>query len=478
MTVPVDERLTDEIQAILDGWRIKALNTMLLAMCIVALPAVITPLVIAVRTGAWGVWAAIYIVGYLLVVLLALFRTWDFRVRGWLFLLMGYAVAMASFFRAGLPASGRIYLIFLPMVALILLDLRSSYVALGISLTLYAALIGLVHQGVLAETVFLQENPLDTAFWIDAGAALVMFLLAQMILTDRFYRFQLQTLTAERSAQAQLQEYSRSLEEKVAQRTVELSEANAKLQRRAHELEISNAELDAFAHTVAHDLKNPLSVVIGTSSMLEARQEKMSPEVRAERLRAITKMGYKMTNIVEALLLLASVRKRRLEEASRAPLAMAEIVAEALARLEDQIAETGATIEIERPAAWPQVLGYAPWIEEVWVNYVSNALKYGGRPAEGAPPRVEIGCDVATTPEERHRFWVRDNGPGLEIAAQEKLFIEFQRLEQVRIEGHGLGLSIVRRIVEKLDGEVGLESTPGAGSRFWFTLPAAQAPRA
>ncbi len=469
MTVPVDEHLTDEIQAILDGWRIKALNTMLLAMSIVALPAVITPLVIAVRTGAWGIWSGIYIFGYLLVVLLAVLRKWNFRVRGWLFLLMGYAVAMASFFRAGLPASGRIYLVFLPLIALILLDLRSSYIALGMSLALYAALIGLVHQGVLAETVFLQENPLDTAFWIDAGAALVMFLLAQMVLTDRFYRFQLKTLAAERSAQAQLQEYSRSLEEKVAQRTVELSEANAQLQRRAHELEISNAELDAFAHTVAHDLKNPLSVVIGTSSMLEARQEKMSSEVRAERLRAITKMGYKMTNIVEALLLLASVRKRKMEEVPRAPLAMEEIVAEALVRLEDQIAATGATIE--RPAAWPQALGYAPWVEEVWVNYLSNALKYGGRPAEGVPPRVEIGCDVATTPDGRHRFWVRDNGPGLEDAAQEKLFIEFQRLEQVRIEGYGLGLSIVRRIVEKLDGEVGLESTPGTGSRFWFTLP-------
>ena len=72
------------------------------------------------------------------------------------------------------------------------------------------------------------------------------------------------------------------------------------------------------------------------------------------------------------------------------------------------------------------------------------------------------------------RFWVRDNGPGLTPEAQARLFAEFTRLGQVRVQGHGLGLSIVRRIVEKLGGEVGVESAPGEGSRFYFTLPAAK----
>ncbi len=72
------------------------------------------------------------------------------------------------------------------------------------------------------------------------------------------------------------------------------------------------------------------------------------------------------------------------------------------------------------------------------------------------------------------RFWVADTGPGLTAEAQGQLFVEFTRLEQARAEGHGLGLSIVRRIVSKLGGEVGVESTVGEGSRFWFTLPAAE----
>jgi signal transduction histidine kinase len=73
---------------------------------------------------------------------------------------------------------------------------------------------------------------------------------------------------------------------------------------------------------------------------------------------------------------------------------------------------------------------------------------------------------------------VRDQGPGLDADAQRRMFLPFTRVSSVRASGHGLGLSIVRRIVEKLGGEVGVESTPGAGSCFWFELPAPPAPGA
>jgi two-component system sensor histidine kinase/response regulator len=121
-------------------------------------------------------------------------------------------------------------------------------------------------------------------------------------------------------------------------------------------------------------------------------------------------------------------------------------------------------------------VGHGPWIEEVWANYISNALKYGG-----SPPRIELGADPpppsppsgGTEGEARMvRFWVRDNGPGLTPEEQARLFTPFTRLEQVRAKGHGLGLSIVRRIVEKLGGQVGVESEVGQSSTFSFTLPA------
>jgi two-component system sensor histidine kinase/response regulator len=151
-------------------------------------------------------------------------------------------------------------------------------------------------------------------------------------------------------------------------------------------------------------------------------------------------------------------------------------VVEAQERLGDVIAQRQAQIIL--PERWPGASGYGPWVEEVWVNYLSNAIKYGGE-----PPRVELGFDESahectsadslprTFAGSHVRFWVRDNGPGLTPEEQGRLFRSFERLDQVRAKGHGLGLSIVRRIVEKLGGEVGVESEPGQGSVFWFALP-------
>jgi signal transduction histidine kinase len=112
-------------------------------------------------------------------------------------------------------------------------------------------------------------------------------------------------------------------------------------------------------------------------------------------------------------------------------------------------------------------MGYTTWVEEVWVNYLSNAMKYGGR-----PPQIDIGA----TPLDNGmiRFWVKDNGDGIPPEKLPELFTRFKRLNTLRATGHGLGLSIVKGIVEKLGGEVGVESenVPGKGSVFSFTLPA------
>jgi signal transduction histidine kinase len=168
-----------------------------------------------------------------------------------------------------------------------------------------------------------------------------------------------------------------------------------------------------------------------------------------------------MNTIIYELLLLSSVRKGELEII---PLNMAAIVREARGRLNYMIEEHKA--EISDPRDWPVAVGYTPWVEEVWVNYISNALKYGGK-----PPQLELGA----TPQDDGmiRFWIKDNGPGLTPEQQEMLFIPFSRLNQADIEGHGLGLSIVQRIIEKLGGSVGVESSVGQGSTFYFNLPSA-----
>jgi signal transduction histidine kinase len=212
--------------------------------------------------------------------------------------------------------------------------------------------------------------------------------------------------------------------------------------------------------------------VLGYSELLEHDFATLTEAEQQRCLQTVLQCSVKMHNIVDELLLLSEARKA---EVKRRPLDMASIVAEAQRRLKRMAEEYNAEINSPPASMWPVAMGHAPWIEQVWVNYISNALKYGGR-----PPHVELGADAE--PDGMVRFWVRDNGPGLTPQEQARLFTPFTRLAEVRVTGHGLGLSIVERIVEKLGGQVGAESQVGLGSVFSFTLPAAphtptQAPR-
>jgi signal transduction histidine kinase len=250
---------------------------------------------------------------------------------------------------------------------------------------------------------------------------------------------------------------------------IERKRAEEKLRQYAAEIEARNEELDAFAHTVAHDLREPLSLLIlGIAILLE---DKTLNNGARDRLDLISRAAHRMRNIISELLLLASVRKA---EVAIEPLNMVSIVAEVQQRLLYMIEEHEA--EITLPEAWPMALGHGPWVEEVWTNYLSNAIKYGGQ-----PPRMELGAETlspsapSTEGEGKEgmvRFWIHDNGPGLTPEEQVCHFTPFTRLDQVRAKGHGLGLSIVRRIVEKLGGQVAVESKVGQGSTFSFTLPA------
>ncbi len=219
------------------------------------------------------------------------------------------------------------------------------------------------------------------------------------------------------------------------------------------------ADLDAYAHTVAHDLKNPLATIYGFATALESYADTLTEERRQEYLRKIVEGAEHMSAIIDALLLLASVRQQN--DIPLAELNMSLVILNALARLPGQLAG----VELVKPDSWPAARGYAVWVEEIWANYISNAIKYGGR-----PPRVELGADRLDNG--MARFWVQDNGPGLTPEEQARLFTPFTRLsEKKHIKGHGLGLSIVRRIATKLGGEAGVTSAPGQGSRFYFTLP-------
>lgn len=237
--------------------------------------------------------------------------------------------------------------------------------------------------------------------------------------------------------------------------------AEEALRHTTEELKRRNQELDTFAQTVAHNLKNPVSLCIGFAELLQEKAHQMTTAQIRRHLGKISRHGRKMNKIIDELLLLSTVREM---EMSIEALDMREILDEVQQRLAPLIEQRQAQITL--PKAWPTVMGHSPWVEEVWVNYLSNALKFGDQ-----SPRIELGA--RTQPDGQVRFLVRDDGPGLTVQEQSRLFIPFTKLGQVT-PGHGLGLSIVHRIVRKLDGEVGVESEPGQGSTFWFTLPRAE----
>ncbi len=243
-------------------------------------------------------------------------------------------------------------------------------------------------------------------------------------------------------------------------------------------------ELDAFAHTVAHDLSNPLLIINGRLDLLATMVGNSADAALLKQVEEASTSARRLKNILEELLVLSGVRSQTV---TPRPLDMGVIVGESIESLANIINAQSARVTrpeawpaalawpnsslsssasgVTRPEAWPAALGHGPWVVEVWVNYISNALKYGG-----PSPQIILGGERSADGASA-RFWVEDSGPGLDEAAQERMFVPFTRITTVRANGHGLGLSIVRRIIEKLHGRVGVESRPGAGARFWFELP-------
>ncbi len=231
------------------------------------------------------------------------------------------------------------------------------------------------------------------------------------------------------------------------------------------DLKQRNLELDTFSRSVAHDLKNPLNIMINYAELL-CQQEAgtvITPEMY-NHFAAILRAGLRMTSTIDELMTLVGLSKM---EVKLTTLDMDAIVKQVLQdRLILMLEKTQAQIDL--PDSWPPALGHAPWIEEVWMNYISNGLKYGGH-----PPHLTLGAEQKTP----HQvcFWIEDNGPGIDEHLQQQLFKPFTRAAHHETDGYGLGLSIVQQIIHKLNGEIGVESCPGQGSRFYFCLPSAEA---
>lgn len=242
-----------------------------------------------------------------------------------------------------------------------------------------------------------------------------------------------------------------------------LKRTRDELRERNEELVARNQELDAYNHTIAHDLKSPLNSIILRSEMAKIRlRDDLPPDV-AGYLDGIRASGLKMSEMIEQLLWLARLRNHA---ELAVPVLLRPTVDAALARFALSVQERGITVEVA--PEMPAVMGHAQWVEEVFANLISNAIKYMG--SANPAPRISIrACSVSNGV----RCEVQDSGVGIAPADQARLFAMFTRLHTVEVEGVGLGLSIVHRIITRLKGTVGVESEVGKGSTFWFILPSA-----
>jgi len=238
---------------------------------------------------------------------------------------------------------------------------------------------------------------------------------------------------------------------------------NQRLEERAEELAAANKELEAFTYTAAHDLRAPLRHLHGYSTFLkEAWYERLDDEGRHFLDRIITSTKG-MATLLDELLNFSRLGR---VEMQKHEVKLAELVVRIRADLE-------ASEPDARRVKWevgklPEVDGDVSLLHQVLVNLLSNAVKYSRKVAE---PQILIGSQHD---EEDGMFtmFVRDNGAGFDMQYENKLFQVFQRLHRAKdFEGTGIGLAIVRRIVERHGGRTWAEGTVGQGATFYFSLP-------
>jgi signal transduction histidine kinase len=232
------------------------------------------------------------------------------------------------------------------------------------------------------------------------------------------------------------------------------------------ELEAKNAELERFTYTVSHDLKSPLVTITGFLGFLEKDALAGNIENVKAGIQRISSAARKMEMLLSDLLELSRVG-RLMNPPEDVP--FAEIVQEALERVRGRIEAAGARVAVQEEL--PFIRGDKIRLVEILQNLVDNAVKFSAGQPE---PYVRIG--TRGWDERQHPiFFVCDNGPGIDPRFHERVFGLFNKLNP-QAEGTGIGLTLVKRIVEVHGGRIWVESEPGKGATFYFTLPGRMSP--
>ena len=246
-------------------------------------------------------------------------------------------------------------------------------------------------------------------------------------------------------AEQSIQQLNRELEQRVIERTLQLEE--------------SNTELKAFTYTVSHDLRAPLRAMQGFAQALKEDYASQLDDMGHEYAQRIVGAAHQMDGLILDLLAYSQLSRSDIRVV---PVSLDLAINEAIADLQPLIDQQQAKISVE---AMPKALGSYRIFVQVFTNLLSNAIKFV---PDNVQPNIQISCEEQT---DKVRIWVKDNGLGIDLAHQQRIFSVFERLHGIEsYAGTGIGLAIVKKAVVRMGGDVGVVSRLNEGSQFWIEL--------
>jgi light-regulated signal transduction histidine kinase (bacteriophytochrome) len=292
--------------------------------------------------------------------------------------------------------------------------------------------------------------PFWQTWWFKLMATVTLLIAGYLV-----YKIRMKAINHQK---AQLEQQVQERTQNLAQMTIEERKARREANEANKELERKNKELEQFAYVASHDMQEPLRTISSFVDLLNGQYKDRFDERAQKYMTYIVQGSDRMKVLINDLLEYSRIGKKR----EAAKINLNETVNAVLQDLSKAITDAGAIIEIED---LPIITAYPTEIKQLFQNLIVNAIKFRKK---GTAPRIKV---AAKKQDSEWQFMVHDNGIGIEPEHSDRIFVIFQRLHtRNEYEGSGIGLSHCKKIAELHKGKIWVESTPGQGSSFFFTV--------